>query len=172
MSYQKQDDFLDSSNLSASNKKSFCTFSSCVVLVWILANIGFNGAGFVLSLDYVNATCYSDKYIMSLSTWLTIVTLITLIDFGVLLVVILLYSLELNMYKISSARYFIFIVCSAIFYVIVNILGINELLYQYSSCKNEIPRICIVVILVIICDLINIVGLLIVEAITNNYLQS
>ena len=171
MSYQTQDnhDYLDPDT---SNKKLLCTFSVRVILVWLLTNIGLNATGLALSLDNPNATCYTDKSIGSLSSWLQLITIITLIDFGFYLLVILLCLIKDKIYAfVLGAPYFIFILFSSLFHLFMTIIGIIELSNQYPSCKNEVLSICIMVIIIVICNLISMCGLLKVEIIKNDYIK-
>ncbi len=172
MSYQKQDnhDYLDPDNLNTlntSNKKLAVTFSVYAVLIWLILNITLNAIGLAVSLDNPNVSCYANKAIASLSEWLQLITVITLIYFGFLLLVILLCLVI----EIDNIYAFVLGAPYLIFYFIITIIGINELLYQYSSCKNEIQRICAMVIVIVICNMINIGLLFWAIAKKNNYIQ-
>jgi hypothetical protein len=131
-------------------KESIAFRISCITVI-ILLYLSLNVAGFVVGAINQNATCYQDKYNISLAQWLILENSVAIVSAFLYLISLVLFSLG---YYESMFALFIFIISSGFFFFVMLISGIIELAHQFPSCKSEIESVCGMVILNIVLSLI------------------
>jgi hypothetical protein len=120
----------------------------CFVLVILFCFI-FNIIGFCIGLDHQNATCYVDKYWLSLSSWLIWTNAGLFVGCGMILIFFALTRIKPEV----ELFIFTFLVGTGLFFFTMTIEGIIELAYQFPACKDEVGIVCGLVITTIIINL-------------------
>jgi|688.fasta_scaffold227175_2 hypothetical protein len=125
----------------------------------LITGLIFDILGLIIGSNYQNAICYKEKYMLSLSSWLVTITSISILTFILVFLTIILtiYNIITDR-KITHNYYMIttvLVIISIIFLLIMNIIGIIEIIYQFDACKYEVEYVCII-ILIILC--INFMG--------------
>jgi hypothetical protein len=128
----------------------------------LLIPLSFNAVGLQIGQTYQNATCYNEKNIISLSSWLILVTLMALISGSIIILLILLSILFFvngnRFLLLLSIPCIIFIGSAWLFSFVMNIIGIVELTYQFPTCKHEVPAVCTTIIVIIVVNTMTLVG--------------
>lgn len=122
-----------------------------VIFVWsvfMMTNI----SGLVVGAVHNNHTCYENKLIISLSTWLISMTSITILfDIGfIILYVMSMFVLirETNCFIYTMYIFKLYIGLFVIYSLMMIFIGSIELICQYESCFLEIKYSCIMAILI------------------------
>lgn len=131
--------------------KENIAFRICCITVIILLYSSLNVAGLFVGAINQNATCYQDKFNISLAQWLILENSVAIVCAFLYLILLVLFSLG---YYESMFALFIVIISSGFFFFVMLILGIIELTYQFPSCKSEVGLVCGMVILSIVLSLI------------------
>lgn len=136
------------------------TCSVCCIMISLSFVFAFNITGLVIGLSHQNATCYENQNLMSLSFWLELVTSVSMASIGLILLAALCGVCGMvtknAIVLLSSIPVIILIGFTSLFSFIMNIIGIVELVYQFPSCKNEVQPVCIMVIIIIVVNTLNI----------------
>lgn len=148
------------------DSKTFCCFavSPCTGLflsfMVIIIAVAFNAACISVGLHYADMPCYASHALMPLNKWLVIICTYILVFTAYCLVQALLLIWTINKSHGNEDRCFRFMGCTfmiitvlyAIGWLILVIIGIVELAYQFEPCKDEAK---IVSILSIVCVIIS-----------------
>lgn len=122
----------------------------CLTFILLILGNALNITSIVLGAVHNNATCYEDKYALSLSDWLLLENSIAIFAWIIYLTFIAITCL--GCYRLMII-WLIIIVLLYVYYVVMTVFGIIELIAQFTTCKTEVPSICILVIINIILQL-------------------
>ena len=130
---------------------------SCLSIV-LLTCIAVDISGLAIGLSYSNATCYANQVIMPLSSWLIGVCSVGIAIGCISFIIMILASCKLFandtidglMVVIRSMPGIVFLGFAMAFKLIMNIIGMIELSYQFPSCKNEVYSVCAIMVIIII----------------------
>ena len=132
-------------------------YVSCIGIVILLSCVSFNIGGLYVGSIHQNASCYENKNMMSLATWLISVNTVAIIS-GFIVAMAFIFMMcghDSN----SRGIVFVFLgvglcIGTAVYFFIMVIIGIIELSYQFPSCKNEVGVVCGMVIASIVINLL------------------
>jgi hypothetical protein len=141
---------MDKEEIEKPNRNFFVVSSITLVSICIFFNI----TGLYIGTTNQNATCYTTKNIISLSQWLILENSVSIVSSFIY--IFLLIKIVCRCTEKAWEMLFIFLnwVFSLIFYIIMMIIAIIELVYQFPLCKYETSLICIMVIISVIISLI------------------
>lgn len=114
----------------------------------------FNIIGFSVGVHYQNATCYADAHSLPLSTWLIAETSVTLIAviFGFVILLCKYYSNKAI--YCTLIPYMCIIIMIMIVSIVLNIMGIVEIGYQFKDCVGEVNSVAVISIIVVVVNFI------------------
>lgn len=123
----------------------------CCIIVILLICVSFNVGGLYVGVTNQNATCYANQNIISLSKWLILENSVAVVSAALYL---LLLALVMCTDPGAACGMIFILIISGIFYIIMLIIAIVELAYQFPSCKSEVPAVCAMVIVSVIISLL------------------
>jgi len=140
-----------------------CCTMTCALIIYIiflLFNVGFHIVEIIIAFHYQHASCYESKHILSLSEWVFMNSFPSLIWLVVMIIAvgcIMRNAAHNNKEQLIGWSCFltIGILLVVIYYIIVTILGIIELSYQFESCQQDTRIMNIFVIINIVLNLIS-----------------
>jgi len=137
-------------------KACVLTLVICVLLI----SLSLNGTALHVGLTYNNATCYENKFIMSLSSWLIATTSVAITGASILGIYafIQLFCGNEKIMAYGCITITIWVVISGLYCFIMNIIGIIELSYQFNACHNEVKYVAVMVIIIIVINTMSFLG--------------
>lgn len=128
------------------------------LLALMLSFLALNIWGFVIGVHNVTSQCYETQNIISLGLWLIISCSVAMISNACMILICKCILLKMCMGSedktikmsetatcVSAIAYCIF----GIFGIIMTIIGIVELAYQYEACRFEVPYVCTIIIVIV-----------------------
>lgn len=124
-----------------------------IIFIWSVFMVT-NVSGLVVGTVYNNITCYENKLLMPLGTWLISITSVTILfNIGfIILYVISMFVLirETNCFIYTMYTFKLYVGIFIIYSLMMIFIGGLELICQFESCFLEIMNVCIVAILILI----------------------
>ena len=147
----KRIDYEEIKNKYEENRVGSLACGICCITVMILIFSSLNVAGLIVGSVNQNATCYQDKYVMSLAQWLIIENSVAIVSSFLYLIFLVVMASGCNEMIFGIA---LVLIPTAFFFLVMLILGIIELAYQFPTCKSEIGSVCGMMILSIVLSLL------------------
>lgn len=151
------DDFLEQQNDRSRNMMACGWFMCCGFILLLILNI-INITGIIIGVTSDSSSeCYQNKYTISLANYLIVnssVCLAFCVLFVIIVLLIIFGMINDNKYALlSSVPAVIMLLTFALYCLIMTIIGIIELSYQFPSCKVEQPGASAMTIVVVIMNL-------------------
>ncbi len=130
------------------------------VIGLLLIQLLINAIGLHIGVTYNNATCYEDKFAISLSLWLIVTTSVAVTSTCLQLIVSLIQYFCGNEKTLiySSISYAIYTVIISLYYFVMTIIGIIELSYQFTLCHKEVQYVTVMTIIIVVVNLLSILS--------------
>ncbi len=130
------------------------------VIGLLLIQLATNAIGLHIGVTYNNATCYEDKFVMSLSSWLTITTSVAITGTSLMIIFSLIQFFCGNEKTIlyGCISFAVYSVIVSLFYSIMTIIGIIELSFQFAPCHTEVKYVTVMTIIIVVVNLLSILS--------------
>jgi len=124
-------------------------------LVYIIF-VAYYLAGFAFAYTNQENQCYETKCLMSLSEWLLAFTLMNLILWTLISVVGFVIVLDWfeSCRAIASVIHIAMVGLNILLNLVMDGIGVVELIYQFSGCQFEVTTVCVFVVISIVITII------------------
>ena len=120
----------------------------CFLVTLLMMIIVVDAVGFTIGIQHQNASCYSEAYTMSLSSWLISTNIFTFVS--IVCMINVMYCKGINNIILKDFVPFACLISvPLVVSIAMTVIGCAELGYQFTSCINDIKPVIIATILVI-----------------------
>lgn len=140
-------------NVRYSIPETWSKYAFLGTILFLLYACFFNAFCVKIAYANIDAPCFENKYLMSLSFWI-----VCTCTFAITCIILMITIHVVSYYKTISEPITIItsVPCLAIIYLfafhafVMNVIGITELIYQFMACGQEVTIICAMVVVIIL----------------------